>query len=78
MQELCAQHEALSKIERVAAPMKAKSVKDKKGFVQENIKAGDLGEIQFPLDPSTAVYEVECKKVFDSAQKPIWFQFKNR
>ncbi len=36
-----------------------------------------LGEFQLPLDPSVRVGELECKKVFDSAQKPIWFQFAN-
>ena len=73
----------------MAEALKDKAVKDKQGHVKENLlprevpaartatKLWQLGVFQLPLDPSVLIGECECRKVFDSAQKPLWFRFKN-
>lgn len=45
--------------------------------MRDNLQPRDLGEFVLPLDPQIRVGECECRKVFDSAQKPLWFKFQN-
>lgn len=77
MMELMKQNDALQRMERLAEALKDKAIKDKVAHVRENLQPKELGVFQLPLDPSLRVAECECRKVFDSAQKPIWFCFRN-
>lgn len=79
MHELTHQSDALQRLEQVAEELKKKGIKDKDklSHVNDTIGPKGLGEFQLPLDPSVRVGECECRKVFDSAQKPLWFKFRN-
>ncbi len=87
MVELSKENEALLRIERVAEALKDRGIKDKLAHVRENLGPKEvglivrgspqLGEFKLPLDPSVRVADVECRKVFDSAQKPLYFCFQN-
>eukprot|EP00051_Salpingoeca_urceolata_P008583 m.107159 g.107159 ORF g.107159 m.107159 type:complete len:1015 (-) comp15835_c0_seq1:121-3165(-) len=77
MKELVAQNEAMRKLQRLGDAIKDKLIKDKKEFANEQLEKAKLGEFQLPLDPNVRLGGVTCRKVFGSAQKPMWLAFKN-
>eukprot|EP00052_Salpingoeca_macrocollata_P004776 m.43448 g.43448 ORF g.43448 m.43448 type:complete len:1025 (+) comp14443_c0_seq1:121-3195(+) len=77
LEELIKQNNSLRKIERIGDNLKDKNVKDKKQYAIDQLATKELGAFQLPLEPSIRLGQVECKKVFDSAQKPLWLKFHN-
>jgi phosphatidylinositol-4,5-bisphosphate 3-kinase len=75
--ELTYQHESLRKIEEVAEQLKDKSIRDKNDFANKNIQNAKIQPFLLPYDPDIRLSGCECRKVFDSAQKPLWIKFKN-
>jgi phosphatidylinositol-4,5-bisphosphate 3-kinase len=77
MPDLRAQVDVLKEIETVADQLKDRTIKDKKEFASDRLASLALGPFQLPLEPSIRLGAVEVKKVFDSAQKPLWIRFEN-
>lgn len=66
----------LLQIEEVTDAIKDKSVKDKVAYAREKVASMSLTSFQLPLEPTIRLGAVEVRKVFDSAQKPLWIKFK--
>ena len=46
------------------------------GYAREKVASMALTTFQLPLEPTIRLGAVEVRKVFDSAQKPLWIKFK--
>eukprot|EP00053_Salpingoeca_punica_P012500 m.111953 g.111953 ORF g.111953 m.111953 type:complete len:1024 (-) comp15963_c0_seq1:1685-4756(-) len=75
--ELMYQHESLRKIEDIAEQLKDKSIRDKEEFAHQKFASASIQPFLLPLDPHVRLSTCECRKVFDSAQKPLWLKCKN-
>jgi len=75
MEQLILQDDALKTIEKTTELIKDKSVKDKKAYASEKLAGGEYKPFQLPLDPTVRLGAPIVRKVFDSAQKPMWVQF---
>jgi len=77
MPDLQAQVEVLKQVEEVADQLKDKGIKDKAEYARTVLGKAKVTGFQLPLEPSIRLNKVEVKKVFDSAQKPLWLRFDN-
>eukprot|EP00730_Choanoeca_flexa_P008408 TRINITY_DN12483_c0_g1_i4.p1 TRINITY_DN12483_c0_g1~~TRINITY_DN12483_c0_g1_i4.p1 ORF type:complete len:1013 (+),score=316.78 TRINITY_DN12483_c0_g1_i4:28-3066(+) len=77
MSDLKAQVEMLKQVEVVGDEIKEKQIKDKKEYAIAALSKANFTAFQLPLEPSIRLTKVEVKKVFGSAQKPLWLRFDN-
>ncbi|EDQ90091.1 PI3K-CA alpha [Monosiga brevicollis MX1] len=77
--DLHAQVQVLNQMEDIADTLKDKNIKDKdkKQCAIELVEKSTFPAFQLPLEPSLRLEGVKVRKVFDSAQRPLWIEFDN-